>query len=124
MTTQLKGLSFPIRLSPLGHLTRAEGIDKYKQNMYAIAVQEIGERVMNPTFGVHGLSRVFRNLDIPGIALTEDVLREAITKFEPRVRVLKMESVAEDTQGRLRTTLNFQVKSTGQHISFPIITEA
>ena len=52
----LKGLSFPLKFSSRGSFATTSGMDKIKENIRALVLTSVGERVMNPNIGTMDVS--------------------------------------------------------------------
>jgi phage baseplate assembly protein W len=73
-----------------------------------------GERVMRPTYGCDIRRLVFWPNDDTTAGLAIHYVRQAITRWEPRVDQLRVDAVRNpDDPSRLDITLEYRVRSTG-----------
>lgn len=105
----VRGLAFPIRFGPLGHLERAEGEDKLLGNLRVIVVTALRERFMSPNFGSIGYSMLFRHLNRTTVRVIEQVTRDAIAQHEPRVSVVQVNVNPEYVEGRLTLAIKYRL---------------
>ena len=114
MATSIKGLSFPLKFGPLGHLSRASGAEKIAGNMKNIILTRVEDRETAPGLGTLGFSSVMRNIDQITFALLEDVLGSSLALHENRaiVRDISFEEGAEP--GQLQVTILFSLRDTGE----------
>ena len=74
-----------------------------------------GERVMRPDFGsgIHDL--VFASMSTAMIGLLESNVREALTTWEPRIELLRVEvSTDEAHMGKLKVNIDYRVRETNR----------
>jgi phage baseplate assembly protein W len=87
-----RGWKFPVAVDPTtGRIAMSEDEEDIKESIRIIIATAPGERVMRPDFGcgIHDL--VFSTISRITIGLFESRVREAITKWEPRVDILKLD---------------------------------
>jgi len=105
----LKGLSFPLRFNSRGSLRTSEGVDKIKENIRAIVLTSIGERLMNPSVGSLGHQALFRNLDFSESQLLKHRIRMGVEAGESRVSVLDVELAQPDIDGQLIVNMTIKL---------------
>lgn len=110
----LKGMSFPIKFTPRGSLQMTEGLDKIKENIKAIAITAVGERVMNPNVGTMGYTQLFRNVDESNISLMKHYMRTGIENGENRVTILDVIVDKGKTSESLYVNISFRVEATNE----------
>ena len=110
----IKGFALPFKFGELGHANRATGREKLKANLRAIIYTAVGERIMLPAFGTVGMEMLFRKLDSPALVLLSGMVREAIGRFEPRVRVLETTTQVDPEGGTLHVTIQYAIRASGQ----------
>lgn len=95
---KFKGYQFPFQKSgsavPLGVLPPQLFADSIKQ----ILLVEQGERVMRPDFGTTLRRRLFENIDQPLVKAIQKEVVGAITRWEPRVEVTKVDVYQDEVQ--------------------------
>jgi uncharacterized protein len=82
-----RGVAFPVRPGVDGRLAFAGGEDKIRQSIWLILGTAAGERQMRPDFGcgIHDL--VFEANTARLRSVVEEKVREALTRWEPRIDV-------------------------------------
>ena len=123
-----KGMSFPPRVGPDGHVAWSQGEDNVRESIRVILMTEPRERLQLAEFGA-GLSRfLFEPNTAATRFLIQERIRDTLARWEPRLRV---ESVLVDpdpddgqaalativyrlvaTQQRERLTLSVSLAST------------
>lgn len=121
MPEDVKGLKFPIKFGPLGHLETVSGADKYTSNLKALISTELRQRIMAPKYGVTIMSMLFRNIDQADRVLISDIMTEAIYKFEKRVRVSDVSVEEGKEQGKIDITVKYMVRDSGEFDDLTII---
>jgi len=82
-----QGLGFPPRVGADGRLAWSEGEDNVRESLRLILLTEPGERLMREEFGC-GLRRyLFEPNTVTTRALIREQIKQAIARWEPRVRV-------------------------------------
>lgn len=108
-----KGFAFPVSVDPLnGRMRTAEYEDDIEQAIYIILMTRKGERVMRPEFGCGIHDFAFESMDFGTVSQMEDSVREALIRWEPRIRDVEVEIIPEDTAGRLRIQISYVVRTT------------
>ena len=110
----LKGISFPLKFNKRGSLSVTEGMDKIKENIKAIIITGVGERVMNPSVGALGYKELFRNMDAAEVALLKYQLRLGIEAGEGRVTILDIEVSQPQREGQLAVDLTFKIDTSNE----------
>ena len=67
---------------------------------------------MRPEFGCGIHDFAFESMDFGTVSQMEDSVREALIRWEPRVRDVEVEIIPEDTAGRLRIQISYVVRTT------------
>ena len=82
------GWKFPLQVTPTGKIARARHEQRIEESIYLILSTAKGERVMLPEFGcgIHDL--VFAPNNAGTIAMVVELVRKALTAYEPRIDVL------------------------------------
>lgn len=82
-----RGAAFPLRPGRVGRLDFAGGEDKIRQSIWLILSTAPGERQMRPDFGcgIHDLVFEANTSRLRGVV--EEKVREALTRWEPRIDV-------------------------------------
>ena len=111
-----RGFAFPIAVDPTTGGIAASEYDKDVEEAIRIILETArGERVMRPDFGcgIHDL--VFEVIDRATLTLVETNVREALTKYEARIEVLKITANPIDAEmGQLLIELEYRIRTTNQ----------
>lgn len=94
--TSIKGLAFPFRFAAAGSAQVVEGKKKVEANLHALALTAINDRVIRSKVGTVGYQSVLRNLGEIEAVIIQDLVREAISKYEPRARILRIKVHAQE----------------------------
>lgn len=109
-----RGWKFPVAVNPTtGRIAMSEFEDDIRESIRIILATAPGERVMRPDFGcgIHDL--VFSTISRVTVGLFESRVREAITKWEARVDIVKLEiSTRDAANGKLEINLTYLVRDT------------
>ena len=109
-----RGWKFPVAVNPVtGRIAMSEFEEDIKESIRIILFTAPGERLMRPDFGcgIHDL--VFSSMSRITIGLFESRIREAITKFETRVDIVKLDiSTRDSARGKLEIDLTYVVRDT------------
>jgi len=107
------GWKFPLQVTPNGRIAQARAEQRVEESILLILATAPGERPMLPDFGcgIHDL--VFAENDSRTIALVVHLVREALTRYEPRIDVLDVSAEATaDSPNVLLIRVSYRVRST------------
>ncbi len=97
-------------LTPRGSVAMVEGNDAVRQSLLLLLSTFPGERVMRPTYGCELYRLVFWGNDDTTAGLAIHYVRRAVTTWEPRVRLLRVDATAHpEVPERLDVTLDYVV---------------
>ena len=124
MAVALVGFSFPLRKDSAGIPAQATNSQLIKESIVQILSTEQGERVRRRDFGV----RVRRLLFEPNNLVTAELIRldvnTALTKFETRIIVRRIQTDRDVEQGIVRVTIEYLERATLQaqtvDVDFPV----
>jgi uncharacterized protein len=102
-----KALKCPI----VGKFVPESGLNLILQDLQLLLLTNFGERVMRPDFGCNLGSRIWDNLDSVANSGERDITI-AINKFEPRVKLLKVQSLINRTRGLIFFNIRLLIKET------------
>ncbi len=77
-----------------------------------------GERVMQPKYGCDLAQFQFEPIDTTMLNYMEDVVRDAILYFEPRIRLIDLTMEPYENEGRIDITVEYEIKSTNSRFNF------
>ena len=112
------GWKYPVRTDLNGKIALSQYEDDIREAILIILGTAKGERVMRPDFGcgIHDL--VFAPINTPTITLVENSVREALTVYEPRIELIRVEASTEraDT-GQLLVNIDYRVRATNNRFN-------
>jgi phage baseplate assembly protein W len=109
-----RGLSFPPRIGPDGRIAFSAGADNVRESIRVILSTERRERLMLPQFG-GGLALYLFQPNIPSThTLIEDRIRQALTRWEPRIELESVQVSAAPAEPREAiATVRYRLVATG-----------
>jgi uncharacterized protein len=100
-----------LQISSTGGIAMVEDDDAIRQSLLLLLSTAPGERVMRPEYGCHLNRLVFSRADQSTAGLAIHYVRQAITRWEPRVDITHVDaSAASNDAGRLIIELGYVVK--------------
>ena len=113
-----KGWKFPVEVDAEGQIAMSEHEQDIKEAIWIILSTAKGERLMRPDFGCGIHDYVFASINTTNLALIETSVREALTLWEPRIELTKVEvSTEEIDQGRLMINIDYKVRTTNNQFN-------
>lgn len=83
------------------------------QSLQILFDTSTGERVMQPDYGCNLRDYLFAPINVTMLNyLQEQVLRPAIIRYEPRIKLLNLSVLADELEGRLEITVTYEVRAT------------
>lgn len=119
------GLGFPLRIEN-GKIAWSEYENSIKESIMIILSTAKGERIMRPDFGCGIQELVFATNDMSTASLVVYYVEEALKKWEPRIKVLKVDTFIDDKEGnKLNINLEYSIISTNTryNIVYPFYLE-
>ena len=113
------GLSFPIRVGPDSRIRYSSYEKDIQESIYIILSTAKGERVMNFDFGcgIHDL--VFAPLSHATLSEVELNVREALTKYEPRINITDVTvDFDQANHGKLIVRIEYVVRDTNTSFNY------
>ena len=109
-----RGISFPPRIGPDGRIAFSAGADNVRESIRVILSTERRERLMLPQFG-GGLAPYLFQPNIPSThTLIEDRIRQALSRWEPRIELDSVRVVASAEEPREAiATIRYRLIATG-----------
>jgi phage baseplate assembly protein W len=110
-----QGVSFPPRLGADGRLAWSTGSQNVRESIRVVLGTDAGERVMLPAFGA-GLRTFLYEPNIPAThRLIEDRVAKALQRWEPRIRVDRIEVAADPVdRQQANVTITYTMVATGE----------
>ncbi|RRR76951.1 MAG: phage baseplate protein [Candidatus Viridilinea halotolerans] len=107
------GLAFPVTVDARGRIALVRGGNEIDQAIRIILLTPPGQRLMRPTFGCKIHDLVFAPNDATTAGLAEYYVREALTMWEPRIRILTVQAGPDpEHPERLLITISYEIKAT------------
>lgn len=105
------GLAFPLRLNG-GVIGLNAHEDQIQQAIRLILRTAQGERVMRPDFGSGADLLAFEPMNTVTAGLVQHRVKDALTRFEPRIEVLDVTVRPSPDQGLLSAEISYRIKRT------------
>lgn len=113
-----RGWSFPLRVDAGGRIGLSEYESDIKEAIWLILSTGKGERVMRPDFGCGIHDYVFSVIDTSTVTLMENSVKEAITLWEPRVRLTGVKaSTGSVSEGKIEISVDYEVRATNNRFN-------
>jgi uncharacterized protein len=106
-----RGLAFPVRPGRFG-LARSSGPAKVDESIRIILGTQYGERVMRPRFGSNLRSLVFAPNNATTADLARYYVREALTRWEPRIDVVDVAVTNDNRAAQLLIEVTYRLRAT------------
>lgn len=110
-----RGWAFPAGVDARGGIRLAGGAEEIDGAIRMILSTTPGERPMRPDFGCTLTDYVFAPMDSSTLALTEQAVRRALARWEPRIDVLDVVAEPDVPAGRVELHITYVVRSTNDH---------
>lgn len=108
-----QGFAFPMRVDANGGLALERGTADIEKSMRVILATAPGERPMRPDFGCRIWNLVFEPINANTLGLMEDAVREAMSRWEPRIEVEDVTLTPDGTGlGAVTIDIGYVVRST------------
>ena len=117
-----RGWKFPVQPDGDGALRFVEFDDDIREAIRIILETSPGERVMRPDFGCGISGYVFASLDATTVTSIENAVREALTRWEPRIDVQDVKADrSRVADGVLLIEISYVVRSTNarENVVYP-----
>ena len=92
--------------------------DDIRSSLEILLSTEIGERVMQPTYGCNLKRLLFEPLDTSLKAYIKDLIKTAILYHEPRIRLEKVSLEAKSQEGVIEITLEYLIRTTNSRYNY------
>lgn len=107
-----QGFAFPFQFTPSGQMRLVPGQDDIHQAIQIILSTVPGERLMRPEFGCRVYDLVFESRDANTANLLKLYVREALNRWEPRIRVTDIRVNYTREHNKIYSEIDYIVKST------------
>jgi len=113
-----RGWTFPLQVDDEGRISMSEYENDIKEAIRIILSTSKGERVMRPDFGCGIHDFVFSVMNTATTTLISNSVKEALTLFEPRIQVTKVDVSSEAiAEGKLMIDVEYRVRSTNNRFN-------
>jgi len=107
------GWRSPVGVEETGGIALSSFEDSIRESVVLILRTARGERVMRPDFGCDIQTLVFAKNDMTTAGLAAFHVEKALTRWEPRIELLRVEAAPDPTVGnRLLVQIEYRVIST------------
>ncbi|HEX3542806.1 MAG TPA: GPW/gp25 family protein [Acidimicrobiales bacterium] len=107
-----RGIAFPLRAGAGGGLALDRGADGIEGALRTILSTAPGERVMRPDFGCAIWELIFDPLNHNTVGLLAQRVREAVSRWEPRVDLERVDVTVGSSGADATIDLVYRVKAT------------
>ena len=108
-----RGIAFPMGVDAYGALATSGHEDNISEAIQIILGTAIGERIMRPEFGCRIHDLIFHPVNPNTCALASISVREAITKWEPRVEDVQVFVYPDPTaENAILVNIEYRVRRT------------
>jgi len=112
ITNSILGTAYPVRTTNTGgYFSNAQDLQALRSGLIQLILTRRGERVMMPDFGTDIRESVFSPLDISTADTLTMQISSAISKYENRIIVRRLEVVPNESSHTLSIAVTFSVKS-------------
>ena len=112
------GWKYPVRTDADRKIAMSEYEEDIKEAVWIILGTAKGERVMRPDFGCGIHDFVFAPINTATVNLVENAVREALTLWEPRIELTKVEvSTEQADEGKLIVSIDYRVRMTNNRFN-------
>jgi phage baseplate assembly protein W len=112
------GWKFPVQVDNTGRIAMSEFEQDIRESIRIILSTSKGERAMRPDFGCGIHDFVFASMNTTTIGLIESSVREALTRWEPRIELLNVKVSTEEAElGRLLVGIDYRVRATNNEFN-------
>lgn len=120
---ELRGFAFPFRLGSQGGVVEKSGIEKVKDNLSAIVMTSVGERLLSPNVGTYGYERLFKNMTAQDLGIVKHDIRRGLEGGESRVTVTNVDVTQPNEYGHCIVKVDFLLNETFEQFSITVDVE-
>jgi phage baseplate assembly protein W len=105
-----KDISMSFQTNPLNRdLIALKNATAIARSLRNIVMTVPGEKFFDPNFGSRVSQSLFENIDSITANIIEDEIRTSIQNYEARVRLLKVQAVADQRNNSFDVIINYQI---------------
>ena len=110
------GWQFPIRVNPQGGINYSQGEQNVQESIWIILSTALGERQMRPKFGCGIQDLVFAPMNPTTNGNIMNLVRKALTTYEPRIDVLDVQAGASGDQAtKMVIRVDYRIRATNSY---------
>ena len=110
------GVAFPLQVDRRGGIALAHNVTDVDQAIAIILGTAPGERPMRPEFGCGVHDYVFDTIDASTVGRMEEEVRNALTRWEPRIEVVGLDFDLDGVdRGELMIRIDYRVRATNHY---------
>lgn len=116
------GWKFPIEVDEAtGRIRMSHEEESIRESIYIIVMTRPGERMMRPDFGCHIYDFLFQRPDYPIRVRMENAVREALIRWEPRIRDIQVSAETGETGEQVMLQIRYVIRTTNNpyNLVFP-----
>jgi uncharacterized protein len=102
-----------LMVTPAGRLATVSGGAAVRQAILLLLTTRPGERVMRPDYGCLLHRLMFAPNDPTTAGLAIHYVRQALTRWEPRIEITRLDAGPAPDDGRLTITLEYRLRASG-----------
>ncbi|HEY3737412.1 MAG TPA: GPW/gp25 family protein [Jatrophihabitans sp.] len=117
-----RGFRWPMGVDHTGSIALTNGPDDLDRSLALVLMTAPGERLMRPQFGCQIWDLLFEPVTANLLGLMNEMVRQALAQWEPRVVVTDVQSVPNpDDHGTIRIAIGYTVRATNdrRNLVFP-----
>jgi uncharacterized protein len=108
-----KGWAFPPNFDrSTGKINMAQYEEDIQQSLQVLFSTSVRERVLQADYGCNPEDYVFTSLTVTFLSYLEDLLKKAIAKYEPRIKLQSLTITNTETEGTMQINLDYVVRNT------------
>jgi phage baseplate assembly protein W len=112
------GWKFPVMVNGDAKIAMSTYEQDIREAIWIILGTAKGERAMRPDFGCGVHEMVFAPINKATVTLVEDSVREALTLWEPRIELIKVEALTDQADvGMLQVSIDYKVRVTNNRFN-------
>lgn len=113
------GWSFPPTFNrEKGGVQMTSDADDINRSLQILFTTMIGERLMQPRYGCDLQQFLFEPIDTSMKTYMQEIIRDAILYFEPRITLTQLYLEPYENEGRIDITIEYEIKGTNSRFNF------
>ncbi len=96
----------------------AADFEDIRQSLQILLSTSIRERVLQPLYGCNLHDLLFEPVNLTLITTMKGMIKTAIVYFEPRIELIDLDLDADNLEGKIDITINYQVRGTNSRFNY------